>query len=73
MVTYEVMAGVKVTLDKKLCISCNLCNEVVPKVFYTKGEKSAVREGVDFSSKEILEKVVLAEQACPVRAITVFR
>lgn len=63
----------KVILDKKVCISCNLCNELAPEVFYSNGEKSAVKENIDLSSKEILDKVILAGQACPVNAIKVLK
>jgi ferredoxin len=59
----------KVRLDRKQCISCNLCNEVAPEVFYTKGEKSEVRSGVDWSN--LVDKIELAVNACPVQAIRI--
>ena len=61
----------KVTLDRKQCIFCNLCNEVAEEVFCEKGQKSAVRENADLSDESILEKVRLAVSACPVHAIKI--
>ncbi len=69
------MAGSKsnsnVSVDRKLCIGCNLCCEIAPEVFYMKGDKSEVKKTANFSEAEIREKVVLASQACPVLAIRV--
>ena len=59
----------KVTVDRKKCIMCNLCIDMVPEVFEEKGGKSAVKENVDLSNKEVLESVKMAVEACAVQAI----
>ena len=48
---------------------CNLCIDMVPEVFEEKGGKSAVKENVDLSNKEVLESVKMAVEACAVQAI----
>lgn len=69
------MAGVKgnfnVSVDKALCIGCNLCCEVAEEVFEMKGDKSVVRKNAPLNETSVQEKVVLASQACPVLAIKV--
>lgn len=68
---HDRIGNMKATLNRKLCIGCNLCVEVAPEVFFMKGEKSAVKNNPDLSTKEIREKAKLAMQACPVQAISV--
>ena len=67
------MAGVKsnfnVSVDKGLCIGCNLCCEVAEEVFCMKGDKSVTRKGADLTDAATWEKVITASQACPVLAI----
>jgi|CXWL01.1.fsa_nt_gi ferredoxin len=69
------MAGVKgnfnVSVDKGLCIGCNLCCEVAEEVFYMKGEKSEIKKGANLTDASTWEKVTMASQACPVMAIKV--
>ena len=69
------MAGVKgnfnVSVDKGLCIGCNLCCEVAEEVFYMKGEKSEIKKGTNLTDSAVQEKAILASQACPVMAIKV--
>jgi len=69
------MVGVKgnfnVSVDKKLCIGCNLCCELAEEVFYMKDDKSDVKKNANLKDATIQEKVILASQACPVLAIKV--
>lgn len=62
----------KVTLDKKLCISCNLCISLAEEVFEMKGDKAVVIKEADLTSKRNYKEAKGAEQACPVGAIKVF-
>jgi ferredoxin len=63
----------KITLDRKQCIFCGLCIEVAPEAFEAKGEKSAVKDNIDFSNKKTMENVQMAVDACPVRAIKIVK
>lgn len=62
-----------VSVDKKLCIFCNLCFALAEDIFEAKDDKCVVKKSVDFSNREIQEKAVLAGQACPVGAIKVLK
>lgn len=60
-----------ISVNKKLCIGCNLCCEIAPEIFYMKGDKSDVKKGANFDDASIREKVIMASQACAVGAIKV--
>lgn len=60
-----------VSVDKKLCIFCNLCFALAEDVFEAKGDKSIVKKEVDFSNRKIREKARSAAQSCPTLAIKI--
>lgn len=60
-----------VSVDKKLCIFCNLCFALAEDVFEAKNDKCVVKKGVDFSDGKIREKAKSAAQSCPTQAIKI--
>lgn len=60
--------GIKVTIDKDLCIGAATCTIIADKTFKLNDEQKAVI--VDINA-ENLETVIQAAQSCPVDAITV--
>lgn len=65
-----IMNNSRLKIDRKQCIFCNLCNEVAEEAFCIKGNKSAVKDNVNLDDPDILGKVKLAIEACPVQAIS---
>jgi len=58
----------KAYVDKDLCISCGLCEQVCPQVFKLGDEKAEVVEGADCEGLDCCKE---AEESCPTAAIKV--
>lgn len=62
---------VKVTIDPKKCIMCNLCIDMVSEVFEEKEGKCVAKISANLRNKEILSNAKMAEESCPVQAIMI--
>lgn len=61
----------KVTVDRKTCIGCFLCNGMAEKVFEMAGDKAIVKKDVDLTNKKNQKEANEAKEACPVGAIKI--
>lgn len=61
----------KVTIDKKKCIGCILCTELVANIFEIDGDKSRVKKDAKIDGASIRSQVQIAVKACPTGAIKV--
>ena len=61
----------KVLIDKKKCIGCMLCTELVEGVFEMDDDKSRVKEDAKINEASIRSQVRIAAKSCPTGAIKI--
>jgi len=64
----------KISIDKEKCIKCGLCASICPEVFTFKENGPEVIENASsivINDKEILEKLQMAKEGCPVEGIKI--
>ena len=68
---------VKTELDQNKCISCGVCGSVFPQAFVFDESTGKYKVQTPYGDwiqvdQETYQKLKMAEQACPVRCITVY-
>ncbi|MCL4354194.1 ferredoxin [Patescibacteria group bacterium] len=64
-----IIHGYKIYINRNTCIGCGTCAGVSPKAFTLDGEGKSVI--IDTADQETIETIIMAAQACPVKAITI--
>ena len=60
----------KVIVDPKKCILCGACEVLTQGTIISKGDKTAyLNPKANLENKRIMEKVKIAIESCPVKAI----